>query len=82
MRKTGEGQIKVVAQLAVLELVGLREAFPYALQVSGERCFEVRQRRCANVVTNDKEEERALARAIIYRSYNGATQKETSVPLF
>src|SRR6266576_1386951 len=55
-----EGKIEVVGQLAILELWWFRECIPNSLQVSDQRCLEIRQRSCPDVVANDEQKERAL----------------------
>lgn len=63
VRERREGHVKVVRQLAVFELIRFGERLPDLLHVCGQCRFEVGERCCANVVSNDKEEERPLVSA-------------------
>ena len=54
MWESRERQIKVVGQLPVLQFGWFRQRFPDTLQVSSQRCLEVREGRCSKVFTNNK----------------------------
>jgi hypothetical protein len=61
VRETGERQVKVVGELSVFELVGFAQAVPYSVEICGQGGLEVGERGCADVISNDKEEESASA---------------------
>ena len=52
----GKGQVKVVGQLFVLELWGLRQRFPDLLHVCRQGCLKVRERCGSDVVADDEEQ--------------------------
>ena len=74
MWESREGEVEVVGQLAVLEFWWFQECIPNSLQVCNQRCLEIRQRCCSDVVADDEEKERALIctkRRQINKSENG-----------
>jgi hypothetical protein len=59
VREGGEGEVEVVRELSVLQVVRLAEGIPYSVEIGHERRLKVSQGRLADVVSNDEKEEGA-----------------------
>ena len=56
----GEGKVEVIRKLLILQLRRLRKGIPNLLHVGGQSRLEVGQRRGADEITDDEQEESSL----------------------
>lgn len=79
MGKGGKVHIEKVGYLGRLQAIGLREAVPYPVEVLSEGSREVGKRCRANVISNDKQQQRFILVRVLRLGLCGLEETEVDL---